>query len=73
MYTIQTTGTTQGLLAGVSTLTFRLHNADNGQFPRCQTGTYKLFPRAMSYVNVVQSRFTQTALLVVYFYTSEVV
>ena len=42
MYTIQTTGTAQGLLACLSTLTFRLDNADYRQF---QTETCKSFPR----------------------------
>ena len=48
MRTIQITGTAQGLQARLSSLTFRLDNADYGQFPCCQTGTCKLFPRAMS-------------------------
>ena len=48
MYTIQTTSTAEGLLACLSSLTFRIHNTGSGQFPCCQTGTCKLFPHAMS-------------------------
>ena len=35
MYTIQATGTVQGLLARLSPLTFRSDNADYGQFLCC--------------------------------------
>ena len=62
-YTIQTTGTAQGLLAQLSSLTFRLDNADYGQFPCCQTATCKPFPCARGNGSYALQRFKHSKVL----------